>query len=130
MARDDQLALFAVVAVEPLPSPSAKPKKNQQDIRAKQTREEREQDEQAFWSGLSCRVPPCGVPSLWSCFGSKGEQFMCSWCGWSFERRTGAIKPAVGPTARGCPRCPVEHPELRPTRLPVDEDQEELFADV
>ena len=40
---------------------------------------------------------------------------------------TGAIKPAVGPTARGCPRCPVEHPELRPTRLPVDEDQEELF---
>lgn len=108
--------------------PDAKPKKDQQDIRQKWTRAEREQEDQAFLTGLACRIPPRGVPQLWTCFGTKGERLMCSWCGWSFDRRTNELKWAKdGRIIRACPRCPAEHPENRPARLPADEDQGELF---
>lgn len=128
-----QLSLITLAPVAPVASPAPRPvrppkqPKKQPDIRAKLTREERDQEDRAFWAGLCCRIPPRGVPQLWTCFGSRGEWLMCSWCGWSFDRRTGTVKRTKGPTVRACPRCPVEHPELRPSRLPVDEDQGELF---
>lgn len=121
-----QLALFSVPAV-PRTRQVHESKPKQQTARGPLTRDEREQEDRAFWAGLCCRIPPPGVPKLWTCFGTKGVRLMCSWCGWSFDRRTGAIKQIVGPPLRACPCCPVEHPELRPSWLPTDEDQGELF---
>jgi hypothetical protein len=126
-----QLALIALAPATPppvvRPIRASKQPKNHKDILSVWTREEREQEDRAFWSGLCCRIPPRGVPQLWTCFGSRGERLMCSWCGWSFDRRTHAVKRTTDIPLRACPRCPVEHPQLRPDRLPDDENQGELF---
>lgn len=133
-----QLALFSLAASVRPPDqpaertrrirPDAKPKKDWQDIRQKWTRAEREQEDHAWWAGLACRIPPRDVPQLWTCFGTKGPRLMCSWCGWSFDRRTNELKRTKdGQIIRWCPRCPAEHPENRLARLPVDEEQGELF---
>jgi hypothetical protein len=89
------------------------------------TRHERA-EESAFLAGLSCIIPHPGVPKLWQCFGQP-RRFMCSWCGWSFDVVTGEVWPvrqADGDPIRTCPRCPVEHPELRPAKLPIADDEE------
>ncbi len=81
----------------------------------------REQEDAAVLMGLACRIPPKGVPKLWTCFGNP-NQLMCSWCGWSFNRNSGEIKTTNGKSLRACPRCPIEHPALRYAKLPRSSD--------
>lgn len=109
-----QLALFSLAAPASTPPAappterprrvrsSAKPKKDQQDIRAKLTREEREQEDRA---GRAAALDVLRD-----------------------DRRTNEVKRTSDVPVRACPQCPVEHPENRPGRLPVDDDQGELFT--